>query len=163
MGDSTNKWNRPLLPALYAQLERNIEQMGMFAALPKNFTDHFREGEVFKLDKAEVVSIPTQEYGNQDAVTMTIDGEQYSIFGAGLVGQVNRMSSNDLPARVSVQRAKSKRGTVKMFVPEGQSLEDMGATPLDNTPSTPDNATPVGPDDFTTPDQGSGQDQDIPF
>jgi hypothetical protein len=131
--------------------------MGMFDTLPQNFTDHFKEGEVFLLQKAEVVTIPTGEYGNQDAVTMTIDGERYSVFGAGLVGQIGRMSKDDLPTRVSVQRAKSKKGSVKVFVPEGKSLVDLGMEPMPQSKSD----APVNDDDFKG--TGGPADDDIPF
>lgn len=101
--------------------------MGMFSPLPERFNDKVGEDVLFRLKAARVISIPTQDYGDREAVEMDVDlqgGESAVVtsFGAGLVAQVKRMAPGDLPAMVSVVRVpsgKPGRQAVRLFVPDG--------------------------------------------
>jgi hypothetical protein len=105
--------------------------MGMFDSLPKPWSDHFREGQVFTLLAAKVVTIPTEAFGEREAVELKIrtpEGDAlFSTFGAGLVAQVKRMDAGDLPTNVRIERVASTkpgRSPLKLFVPEGQDAPD---------------------------------------
>lgn len=90
--------------------------MGMFDNdLGKPFSDHYREGEAFTLQDAKVgPEIPTA-FGNGRPAMLKIDGEWFSAFGAGLLGQVASMDAGDLPAKVVMIRVPTKR--------EGQAMK----------------------------------------
>lgn len=96
--------------------------MGMFDKW-ENFTDHFQEGQIFNLEAAKTQELNTAEYGVQTAALLKIEGKWFSLFGAAIVSQIERMESGDLPARVQVVRGKNKRGQdMKMLIPEGQDI-----------------------------------------
>jgi len=96
--------------------------MSMFDKV-ENFTDHFREGETFTLQAAWTEKRNTAEYGEGIMAVLKIDGKSYGLWGAGVVSQIQRQKSGDLPAEVSVQRGKNKAGQdLKLLVPAGQQV-----------------------------------------
>src|SRR4051794_1031461 len=98
--------------------------MGMFDN-PTPFRDTFTEGEVFLLQDVKLGPTIKTDFGDTPPVLLKIDNRWYSLFGQGLTSQVQRMEAGDLPARVSVQRAKTRSDRpVKLLVPEGQDVRD---------------------------------------
>lgn len=106
--------------------------MGMFDDL-KPWTEHFTENEVFNLLAAKLgPKINTTDYGERPTVLLKIetpekpDGDIFSIFGDGLVAQVERMERGDLPARVAIVRQNTRSGNnqVKVIVPESKLGDD---------------------------------------
>lgn len=104
--------------------------MGMFDN-PTPFRDSFAEGEVFMLEAAKLGAPIKTDYGETAPALLKIGGKWFSLFGQGIVSQIERMEAGDLPARVAVQRGETRSGrSVKLLVPEGVSPEQMAATAL---------------------------------
>lgn len=95
--------------------------MGMFDD-PEKFTDHFQEGDVFYLLAAKVGNELQTIHGPGRPVLLKIRTDQgpkwFSVFGEGLLNQVERMDPGDLPADVKIDRVDTKGGQrVKLLVP----------------------------------------------
>lgn len=98
--------------------------MGMFDSdIGSPFTGAYQEGEVFTLQAAKVGPRLRTDFGQNRVVLLTIDGKTYSIFGEGIVNQVEQMEKGDLPAKVKVVRIPTKTPgqEVKKIVPESWS------------------------------------------
>lgn len=107
--------------------------MGMFEN-PVPFRDHFQEGQTFNLTDAKPGPTMQTDYGEGRPVLLKIGNQWYSIFGAGLLTQVERMAPGDLPARVSIERVPTRSGRqVKMLVPDGVDPADFGAKAAPDT------------------------------
>jgi hypothetical protein len=101
--------------------------MGMFDSdLGTPFSEKFKDGEVFTLQGAKVGPLISTEFGPNRPALLTIDGEVFSIFGTGIVNQIEGMEDGDLPARVMVirKRTKTPGQSVKLIVPEGHTPGD---------------------------------------
>jgi len=83
--------------------------MGMFDD-PLIFSEHFQEGQEFRLEAAKEGNALQTDYGEGTPSLLKIDGKWYSIFGVGIANQIDRMEPNDLPATVKVGREATKSG-----------------------------------------------------
>lgn len=98
--------------------------MGMFDKLTP-FTERFQEGQPFTLQAAKLGPTIDTEYGPSRVAMLQIDGEWFSIFGQGILGQIERMASGDLPAEVKVIRQETRNGQkVKLIVPANANQGD---------------------------------------
>lgn len=101
--------------------------MGMFDSdLGTPWSERFKDGDVFTLQSAKVGPRIQTEFGPNRPALLTIDGEVYSIFGTGILNQIEGMEDGDLPARVRIirKRTKTPGQSVKLIVPENQELGD---------------------------------------
>jgi len=86
---------------------------------PEIWADHFKEGEVFTLEAARVGPVINTDYGPSNPGLLKIEGKWYSLFGQGIVNQIDRLERGELPAAVKVVRVPTKSGQeVKLIVPE---------------------------------------------
>lgn len=111
--------------------------MGMFDP-PKTFRDEYEEGQEFLLEDARLGSEIKTDYGTGIPVLLKITGTWYSVFGQGLTQQVERMEDGDLPARVRLERVKTRSGMdVKQLVPvttENVNAADQSSRDSDDIP-----------------------------
>lgn len=103
--------------------------MGMFDQVTP-FTEHFREGpdHPFDLEAAKLGPVIDTDYGPNQSAHLKIGGKWFSIFGQGIVAQIERMDKGDLPATVYIGRVKSGKSgdrEVKVIVPEGMDPSAM--------------------------------------
>lgn len=97
--------------------------MGMLEQ-PEVFADHFKEGEVFTLEAAKVGTPISTDYGISSPALLKIDGKWFSVFGQGILNQVERLERGELPARVALVRRATRSGqSVKLIVPESKLSE----------------------------------------
>lgn len=90
--------------------------MGMFDDLVA-WSDHFSEGDPFTLEAARVGTPIKTSYGTDAPAMLKIGGKWYSIFGSGLVSQIERMEDGDLPSEVKIIRVPTRSGNdVKKLV-----------------------------------------------
>jgi hypothetical protein len=95
--------------------------MGMFDKY-ENFEDHFKPGDEFTLEAAKLGAMLNTVHGPNQQVLFTIDGQVYSAFGTGFVGQVQRLERGDLPAKVVYTTSPAKqqgRSDTKILEPVG--------------------------------------------
>jgi hypothetical protein len=83
------------------------------------FADDFKEGQAFTLEDAKLGPIIPTEHGPGQIVFLKINGKRYSIFGTGIVNQVQSMEPGNLPAEVKLIKkpTKVKGQSVKLIVP----------------------------------------------
>lgn len=97
--------------------------MGMLDQ-PEVFSEHFKEGEVFTLSAAKIGPEIATDYGKSSPALLKIGDKWYSIFGQGIVNQVERLESGELPAKVAIVRRATRGGQqVKLIVPESKLSE----------------------------------------
>lgn len=98
---------------------------------PEIFSDHFKEGQVFTLSDAKVGPEISTDYGKSAPALLKIEGKWYSIFGQGIVNQVERLERGELPARVAVVRRETRSGQpLKLIVPESKLESEQESIPF---------------------------------
>jgi hypothetical protein len=113
--------------------------MGMFDNYAP-FEGHFKRGDTFTLKGIKLGALMNTVHGESQQVLMQIETPEgdrwFSAFGAGFVGQAQRVERGDLPARVTYAEAPPKqagRSATKVLVPEGTANAD-GTINTDDIP-----------------------------
>lgn len=103
--------------------------MGMFDGHSSTpFGDTFAIGQSFVLQSARLVPNVETEFGRGTMAVLTIDGADYSLFGRGVVSQIEQQDETDLPAKVKIalRPAKPGRSPMKIIVPDRVQLTSDG-------------------------------------
>lgn len=107
--------------------------MGMLDTVTP-FSEAFKEGDVITLQDARVGPSIKTDYGNDSPAQLKIDGKWYSIFGQGLVAQIERMDDDDKRTmragqfRCKVARTRTRSGNeVKVLVSADTQTDSNGA------------------------------------